>query len=219
MHESTTTTLEGADVGHPAPPEKFSFIRAAAGFVLHDAPEGGVFTGPPASTPGPSEPATVDLSEPVHLPPVANSKSRATPFAHRLMMLALIPFVVIAVSGIIVINRPTPRHPQPAPAPTATTVPVTAAPAEPAPPPAPPTTVYTPAPVVRTTGAPRVVSTTPTTQPPASTTASTEVPTTTTEPPATTPTTEPPATTPTTEPPATTPTTEPPSSTPLTEQP
>ncbi|HVE46246.1 MAG TPA: hypothetical protein VNA57_05825 [Acidimicrobiales bacterium] len=235
MHESTTTTLGDDEVEHPEPSGKFSFLRAATGFILSDAPPpGGVFTGPPTEAVPSTQETTVESLERVELPPLAARKPPATPLAHRLMVFVLIPFVLIAISGLIVINRPSGRRQQPAPAPPAAAVPVTAAPVEPAP--APPTTMPAPttrlAPVVPTTQAPRtprVATTTPTatttvtetTQPPA-TTPTTEAPTTTTEPPATT-TTEPPPTT-TTQPPTTT-TTQPattttePSGTPLTEQP
>lgn len=202
MNESTTTTLEGDDdVEHPRPSGKFSFIRAAAGFLLEDAPAGGVFTGP---TPGPSPPR-IETVELVDLPPMALPKPPPTPLAHRLMVFALIPFVIIAISGLIVINRPSPRRQQPAPAPAA--VPdAEATSVTPPTPPAAPTTLpravtTTQFPTVATTRAPRA---------PRAVTATPTTVTETTEPPATTPSTEAP---PTTEAPATTTTTEPPTTT------
>lgn len=202
MNESTTSTREDGDVDHPEPSGKFSFIRAAAGFVLEDPPEGGVFAGPAAEP----APPRIESVHPVDLPPMVVRKPPATPMAHRLMVVALIPFVLVAIIGLIVINRPSPRRQQPAPAPTGATVPTTEAPTEEAPPTAPATTppvLFTPAPTVPTTRAPRVAPVAQTTVPPAPTT------TPTTEPePTTTPTTEPaPATTTTTEPPPTTTTT------------
>lgn len=230
MHERTTRAVGvDGDPGVPASsPGKFTFIRAAAGFVVPEAPAGGVFTAPDTAPPVvPRERVQVESVETVEAPVVESKPKReAAPLAHRLMVIALIPFVLVAVVGMIVINRPPSRRTQPAPAPTAATVPTTVPTTEaPPPPPAPPTTVprvaATKAPVVPATRAPRAPrvaptspttvtespTTTPTTEPPSTTTPTTEPPTT------TTPTTEPPTTTtPTTEPPTTTttPSTQPP---------
>lgn len=221
MNENTTSTREDGDVEHPDPSEKFSFIRAAAGFVMEDPPKGGVFAGPAAEPP----PPRIESVHPVDLPPMVVRKPPPTPMAHRLMVVALIPFVLVAITGLIVINRPSPRRQQPAPAPAAATVPTTDAPTEDAPPTAPATTppvLFTPAPTVPTTRAPRVAPVAQTTLPPATTPTTVPPPTTTptTQPPTTTPTTEPPpTTTPTTEPPpTTTPTTEPSSTAPTSGQ-
>lgn len=215
MNKTRTSTLTEEDPEAAPAPGDFAFIRAAAGFVLEDGPPGGVFTGP-ASAP-PQAPATVVDAQPalrtesverIDVPLPTISKAPVTPLAHRLMVFALIPFVLIAIGGLIMINRPGPRRPQPAPAPRVATTPTTTTPSPPAP--VPETSVPTPASTVAvpTTRAPRSTPTTvtETTRPPA-TTPTTEAPTTTTtEPPTTTPTTEPPTTTPTTEPPTTTPT-------------
>lgn len=202
MNENATSTREDGDVEHPDPSEKFSFIRAAAGFVLEDPPKGGVFAGPAAEP----APPRIESVHPVDLPPMVVRKPPPTPMAHRLMVVALIPFVLVAITGLIVINRPSPRRQQPAPAPAAAAVPTTEAPAEEAPPTAPATTppvLFTPAPTVPTTRAPRVApvaqttvpapTTTPTTQPAPTTTPTTDPTTTTTEAPTTT--TTPPTTT------------------------
>ena len=224
MHKSRTSALADEGTEAPSAPGDFSFIRAAAGFVLQDGPAGGVFTGPETVVPAASATAASGSPvamriEPVERVVVPRRVTPKAPLAHRLMAVALVPFVLVAVGGLIMINRPSPRRPQPVPARRVATVPGTAAPTPATVPTTTPpvTSVPAPVPAVPTSRAPRApqdTSSTPTTvtattQPP-TTTATTEPPTTTTtQPPTTTTTTEPPTTTTTTEPPTTTTTTQP----------
>lgn len=222
MDSRSTETLDG-EAGRPDRKDPFAIIRAAAAFVLEDAPPGGVFTGPP---PAPESEITVvaersQTGEPP-LPAVEQPGSRppkqATPMAHRMMVLALVPFLAIAIGGLVMITTSSSdRQPARPSRVVAEAVPTTATPSSsPEPAAAPPASTGTTvspsvaAPVTPAYRAPRTTSTTGVMSTvPVTATSTPEATTTTVE---QTPTTEAPATEPSSPPspePSSPPTTEP----------
>lgn len=228
MTSRSTGTLDG-DGGRSAPKDPFSIIRAAAAFVLEDAPPGGVFTGPPPSPEAEinvvaERSPTFEPPPPVVEQPGPRRPEQPTPMAHRMMVLALVPFLAIAIGGLVMITTSSDRQPARPSRVVAEAVPTTATPSSsPGPAAAPPASagttvapsVATPvAPVYRaprataTTGVTSTVPVTATSAPEdtTTTTATTVEQTPTTEAPATEPSPEP-SSPPTTEPAPTTTTT------------